>query len=118
LKKNLIEGQREDSEVKRPQSRSHTPRKVDFHKTSLLAKLVTKNAIIKVEKEKIDREIYVEPTRWNKIKLFIANVYEVIILCLGLGLSIYQDDLISFVYQVFVLWLLYLAGRDMGRYIR
>lgn len=89
-----------------------------LNKTNMLAKLVTKNAIIKVESEKIDREVYVEPTKWNKIKLFIANVFEVILLSLGLGLSIYQDDLISFVYLLFVLWLLYLAGRDMGRFIQ
>ena len=48
--------------------------------------------------EAIIKEIYIEATFWNKVKLFFANTYEITLLCMGLALSIYDDDITSLIF--------------------
>lgn len=58
-------------------------------------------------KERVIHEIYIHPTKWNQTKVFFANCYEAILIGLGLALSIYKDDIISLIYQIFMQVLLY-----------
>lgn len=52
----------------------------------------------KIEKYSPIREIKIAPTCWNAIKLFFINTYEVTLICLGLALSIYEDDISSLLF--------------------
>lgn len=56
--------------------------------------------VTKVADELVIREAFIEPTKWNKTKLFIANFYETFLIILGLALSIYVNDVSSFVFQI------------------
>ena len=53
-----------------------------------LAGVFQKTLLKKIEHDLVKREYFLEPTRWNKIKLFVANIYEIALITIGFGLSI------------------------------
>lgn len=71
----------------------------------------------KIAEEMKVREVYIPPTKWNKLKLFIANFYETFLIILCLALSIYQDDASSFFFQMLALIVLHYSKKEFGKYV-
>jgi hypothetical protein len=65
-------------------------------------------------KESVIKEIYIDPTLWNNMKLFLANTYEVALIAFGLALSMYDDDISSFVFQIVMQVMLVLSMKSLG----
>lgn len=59
-------------------------------------------------------EVYLKETRWNNVKVFIINCYEMFLITLGLCLAIYQDDASSFIYMFLIQYLLFFSMKGRG----
>lgn len=79
--------------------------------------LIPKDMVVE-EGKKPHSEVYLVPSRWNKLKVFAANSYEMLLITMGLALSVYQEDFFTFVYQFMMQGLLYFSMRDKGAYTK
>ena len=93
--KNNLRSSLLDSTKGEARERRGTHRAINKIMSQMQAAVVTK-----VADELVIREVFIEPTKWNKTKLFIANFYETFLIILGLALSIYVNDVSSFVFQI------------------